>query len=284
MIIQFFVYPPASRKMGLLSSLKLSVIVQSISYAVIPFTTLVEPAWLRKTVLFAVWLIKCSCATFAFPSANVLLTNAASTMAILTTINGISTATGAAGRAVGPAIMGAAFTWGVEHGYLVAPFFILAAISFIHVPLLIWAVEGDGPTANLVKAAEDSDDVADEDDQPNDNERPDPFNKVMSPTRRSRGWSQPKRPAMRGRVSVPYYGMMEDDSGPYQKPRRVKRSVSVDPDRLTRSLLAVDTDRSHLLGTHAQSYGSLPNHMPNSVSFSGRYPNRPPNQDGSGPA
>lgn len=51
---------------------------------------------------------------------------------------------GAAGRAAGPAIGGPVFTFGVHHGYVIAPWWVLAAIAFIAAVPVYYVVEGEG--------------------------------------------------------------------------------------------------------------------------------------------
>lgn len=144
MIFQSLVFPPVARRFGTLKTVKFSLTLMAIVYAVIPFTTLVEPTWLRESLVFIVWMCKTFSTTFAFPGCTILLTNSASSLRILGTVNGITTSIGALGRAFGPSLVGATFTWGIEKGYLVAPFWVLSVMGFCALPPLIFAIEGDG--------------------------------------------------------------------------------------------------------------------------------------------
>jgi hypothetical protein len=144
MIFQSIVFPKVSRVLGILRSTKLALTLMVLVYAVLPFTTLIEPAWLRQSALFVAWMCKTLSTTFAFPGCTILLTNTASSIRVLGTVNGITTSVGAIGRAIGPSLVGAAFTWGVHHGMLIVPFGVLTFLGMLALPPLIWAVEGDG--------------------------------------------------------------------------------------------------------------------------------------------
>jgi hypothetical protein len=144
MVFQSYVFPEVSRRLGILRSMKIALLVMFVTYAIMPFTTLIEASWLRQSALFGVWMIKTLCTTFAFPCCTILLTNTASSIRILGTVNGITTSVGALGRAIGPSMVGYTFTWGVKNGYVVAPFWLNAILALCALPPLLWAVEGDG--------------------------------------------------------------------------------------------------------------------------------------------
>ena len=82
--------------------------------------------------------------TFAFPTSTIILTNSASSLQVLGTINGVATSVSAIGRASGPAIGGGLFTWGVKRGYVIVPFWTLTAISLIAAVPTWWLEEGEG--------------------------------------------------------------------------------------------------------------------------------------------
>jgi hypothetical protein len=144
MVFQSYVFPKVSRRVGILKSMKIALSIMCLVYAVMPFTTLIETTWLRQSALFFVWMFKTICTTFAFPCCTILLTNTASSIRILGTVNGITTSVGALGRAIGPSMVGYAFTWGVNNGCLVAPFWLTTILGICALPPLYFAVEGDG--------------------------------------------------------------------------------------------------------------------------------------------
>lgn len=67
-----------------------------------------------------------------FPCVTIMLTNSASSLSILGTLNGVATTLSGVGRAVGPATAGAVFTWGVDgREYIVSGFWFLAAVAIL---------------------------------------------------------------------------------------------------------------------------------------------------------
>ncbi|KAK5165905.1 uncharacterized protein LTR77_008829 [Saxophila tyrrhenica] len=144
MVIQFFLFPPIARRFGVLNCLKACAIAFPIAYFLIPFTALLPTTESRVACCFAVMMIKCWCSIFAFPCSTILLTNSATSLRVLGTLNGFATSFSAVGRAAGPAIGGYMFTLGVKRGYVIAAWWtycLLAIIAAIPVWLL---VEGEG--------------------------------------------------------------------------------------------------------------------------------------------
>jgi MFS family permease len=155
---QFVLFPPLARKYGVLNCLRTVLMIMPIIYILAPFSTLVPSALGAQITLFALWLVKALCATFAFPCSTIMLTNSASSLAVLGTVNGIATSFSAIGRASGPTIGGAAFTWGVKEGYIITPFWILACFAALTVVPACYLIEGDG-------FGDDEDDDDDDDDE-----------------------------------------------------------------------------------------------------------------------
>jgi hypothetical protein len=79
--------------------------------------------------MFGIMVVKCFAVIFAFPCSVILLTNSAVSLRILGTLNGFAVSISAVGRAAGPALGGAAFTWGLEKGYVITPWWLLGIIS-----------------------------------------------------------------------------------------------------------------------------------------------------------
>lgn len=166
MIIQFFIFPPVARRYGIVNCLRVCSVVMPITYLIIPFTALLPDQTSQMVVVFIVWVAKGFASTFAFPCSTILLTNSASSLRVLGTLNGLATSMGALGRAAGPAICGAMFTLGVERGYVIAPWWLLAGIAFVAAVPVFFLVEGEGFGGDD-EAVEDSDedDGEDEDEE-----------------------------------------------------------------------------------------------------------------------
>jgi hypothetical protein len=56
----------------------------------------------------------------------------------------MTTSFSAIGRAIGPAIGGPLFSWGVKHNYIITPFWALGAISALAPIASLWLVERSG--------------------------------------------------------------------------------------------------------------------------------------------
>ncbi|KAF2090259.1 MFS general substrate transporter [Saccharata proteae CBS 121410] len=144
MIYQLVLFPPIARRYGVLRCFRFCSIIFPLVYLVTPFTALLPTTASRQAFMFLIMMFKGCCSTFAFPSSTILLTNSAASLRILGTLNGIATSVSAVGRAAGPAVGGSTFTLGVEHGYVIAPFWILAAIALLGAIPAFFLVEGDG--------------------------------------------------------------------------------------------------------------------------------------------
>lgn len=97
-----------------------------------------------------------------FPCTTILLTNSASSLRILGTLNGFATTFSGLGRAVGPAAAGAVFSWGVKEGYAIAPWWMLALIAMVGAVPPWFIVEGDGPTSSLGAGSEGEEEEEDD--------------------------------------------------------------------------------------------------------------------------
>lgn len=67
------------------------------------------------------------------------------------------------GRAIGPALTGLAFTWGVENGFVLAPYAFLAFIAALGAIPVFMSTDGDGPTATPEETDVEDDDDDDDD-------------------------------------------------------------------------------------------------------------------------
>jgi len=165
MIIQFFVFPPVANRLGIVKCLRVCAVALPVIYFFVPFTSLLPDQTSKQVAGFLLMLCKGFFSTFAFPCSTILLTNSASSLRILGTLNGIAVSVSAIGRAAGPAIEGAVFTIGVQRGYMIAPWWLMSAIAWLAAVPVFFIVEGAGFGGSNDDEIEDSDDDGEGDEE-----------------------------------------------------------------------------------------------------------------------
>jgi hypothetical protein len=108
-------------------------------------------------------VVKCFVVIFAFPCSIILLTNSAVSLRILGTLNGFAVSISAVGRAIGPAVAGAAFSWGLEKGYMITSWWLLGVIACVGAIPIWYLVEMEGFSKTDSSDEEDEDEDEDED-------------------------------------------------------------------------------------------------------------------------
>jgi hypothetical protein len=98
----------------------------------------------QQAAVLCIMFFKSMTNVFAYPCITILLTNSARSLQILGTLNGVATSLAAVGRAIGPYVAGRTFTWGLNSGYLVAAFWLLAIFAVPGHIVTWWLVEGKG--------------------------------------------------------------------------------------------------------------------------------------------
>jgi predicted MFS family arabinose efflux permease len=143
-IVQFTVFPPTARRYGVLNCFKACSVTFPLVYFATPYTALIQTPLVQQAVMLGITIVKSFCIVFAFPCMMILLTNSASSLRVLGTLNGFATSLSALGRASGPAVSGVLFTWGVDQGYVITPWWTLAFISALGA-IPVWQIkETDG--------------------------------------------------------------------------------------------------------------------------------------------
>ena len=141
MFIQFFIFPYLAKHWGVLKLLKTVSIIVPFTYVITPFTALLPTPTSQQVGVMLVMLVKSFTAICAFPCTMILLTNSATALRVLGTLNGIAVSLSALGRAAGPAIGGWTFTVGVNVGYGILPWWTLAAFAVLAALPVWWLVE-----------------------------------------------------------------------------------------------------------------------------------------------
>ena len=89
-------------------------------------------------------LCKAMACVFAFPCSTIIITNSARSLRVLGTLNGVSVSVSAIGRAAGPAVGGAVFSYAVKRGYVIVPWWIYSVVAVLGAVPLCFIVEGKG--------------------------------------------------------------------------------------------------------------------------------------------
>lgn len=143
MFVQFIFFPLCARRYGVLRCFQTVAVCFPFIYLITPFLVLV-PESMSMILVYLLLMTKMILGMFAFPCTTILLTNTASSLKVLGTLNGVGVSVSAIGRAVGPALVGEAFTVGVKLGYVVIPWWILTALTVVATIPVFWIEETDG--------------------------------------------------------------------------------------------------------------------------------------------
>ncbi|TQN72481.1 putative membrane protein [Colletotrichum shisoi] len=130
-VIQFFVFPPLCNYFGVLRCFRACAVTFPLVYILTPYVVLFESNFGRYAALMVVMFTKAFAVIIGFPCMTILLTNSASSLRILGTLNGFATMFSGFGRAFGPATAGAAFSWGVARGYVIVAYWFLALTAVL---------------------------------------------------------------------------------------------------------------------------------------------------------
>lgn len=156
-VVQFFLFPWFCAHFGVLRCYRAATLLFPLVYLLTPYTALIEDTHTRYAVFLMLILIKGVAVIIGFPCTTILLTNSASSLRILGTLNGFATTFSGLGRAVGPAVAGAIFTWGVTgRDFIIAPWWFLSAVAMVGAVPSWFIVEGEGPTRSLETDDEES--------------------------------------------------------------------------------------------------------------------------------
>ncbi|PUU78672.1 major facilitator superfamily domain-containing protein [Tuber borchii] len=142
MIIQFFFFPLIVEHFGILSVYRFCMFLYPISYLIVPYIDFLPPS-LSMAGVYAVLLVKIVFAVLSYPCNAILLTNAAPSLLVLGTINGIAASTASICRAFGPAITGVIYTQGLDLGMVGLAWWANAGVCVLGGIQCLWMEEGD---------------------------------------------------------------------------------------------------------------------------------------------
>ncbi|KAJ5266865.1 hypothetical protein N7478_009673 [Penicillium angulare] len=141
-VFQAVVFPWVAQRIGVLRCLRLSSILFPILYLTLPFIPLIPPPLCNLGVGMLL-VFKQALSTCVFPCCTILLSHAAANLGILGTLNGMGTSISAFGRAIGPVIIGSAFSFGVKRGYMIIPWWTLAGSALLTSLPLLWITDSN---------------------------------------------------------------------------------------------------------------------------------------------
>ncbi|KAI5288551.1 hypothetical protein KEM54_005121 [Ascosphaera aggregata] len=116
--LQFLFFPPIAHYFGVLSCFRFSAALLPLTYFMVPLTALYADRTLGYAGLFSMMFMKLVANTLYFPCCTILLTNSASSVEVLGTMNGLATSVSGIGRALGPACIGWIFSLGAKIDYM----------------------------------------------------------------------------------------------------------------------------------------------------------------------
>lgn len=131
-------------------------------YVLTPYVVLFESAAGRYAALLIVMFVKAFAVIVGFPCMTILLTNSASSLRILGTLNGFATMFSGFGRAFGPAATGAAYSWGISRGYLITAYWFLALTALMGAVPIYMLVDSDALTQTPDTSDDEDESISDE--------------------------------------------------------------------------------------------------------------------------
>ena len=146
-MVQLLVYPRLQAYRGTLWAYRLALIMFPFAYIVAPYLSLCPTqGMLRWLGIFLILFIQVTARTFAIPSSVILLTNVAPSKKDLSMIHGAGNMVSSLSRAVGPAVAGWVFGWGIDIGAVGAVWWLYLTLIAGAGYLWSWRLrEGEGP-------------------------------------------------------------------------------------------------------------------------------------------
>jgi hypothetical protein len=127
MIAQLWLFPLIVRHFGTLRTFRFVLMVWPPLYFMVPYLVLL-PSSLQIPAVYVALLSKITFHVIAFPSSAILLANAAPSMTVLGSINGVAASTASLSRALGPTITGLLHSRGLQSGYSVLAWWVCGIV------------------------------------------------------------------------------------------------------------------------------------------------------------
>lgn len=152
-LLQLFLYPRLSARLGTLRSYRFFIVCFPVAYMTIPFLSLVPSTmpppsektgpwiWMAVGCLLFVQVIG---RTFALPGQTILINNCSPHPSVLSTVHGFGVSVSSFARTIGPVLGGWLYGFGLSHGCVGIVFWGLAGIAFCGWVASFWLREGNG--------------------------------------------------------------------------------------------------------------------------------------------
>ncbi|KAI3322330.1 MFS general substrate transporter [Xylariaceae sp. AK1471] len=152
-LMQLFLYPRLSARLGTLRSWRTFLFMFPITYLLLPFLSVVPSSTAppsQKTGL-AIWvaiggvlLVHVSARTFVLPAQTILVNNCSPHPSVLGTVHGLGQSASSLARTIGPVTGGWLYGLGLSRGLIGGVFWGLAGVAVAGVVFSFWVKEGDG--------------------------------------------------------------------------------------------------------------------------------------------
>lgn len=152
-IMQLFLYPNVSARLGTIKSWRLSLLCFPVAYFLVPYLSVVPssaaPPAAKSGAL--IWLAICgvlivgvSGRTFALPSQAILVNNCSPHPSVLGTVHGLGQSVSSAARTIGPMVGGVVYGFGLNQGVVGLVWWCLAGVAVCACLASLLVREGDG--------------------------------------------------------------------------------------------------------------------------------------------
>jgi MFS family permease len=129
--MQFFVFPPMARHLGVLSLYRFCMFTYAIGYIIVPYLDWLPEGKFQTIGVYVVLAIKITYGVLAYPCNAILLTNSAPSLLVLGAINGIASSCASLARAISPTVTGMIYSAGLDINCVGLAWWVNAAVCLI---------------------------------------------------------------------------------------------------------------------------------------------------------
>ncbi|KAI5923148.1 major facilitator superfamily transporter [Camillea tinctor] len=152
-LMQIFLFPRISERLGTVRSWRWSMALFPVSYTLMPYLSVVPsttapPSQKTGPVIWiaiaAVLLIQVTGRTFALPTQTILVNNCSPHPSVLGTVHALGQSVNSFARTAGPVIGGWLYGLGLSHGLVGGVFWGMAGMAIFGLVVSLWVREGNG--------------------------------------------------------------------------------------------------------------------------------------------